>query len=122
MGKEKLVTIGIIVMILLVVGTIVYSKNAGLAVKDTPSEEVAKYIGEHSVLYVLSTCSHCRDQEDKFGINVKYLNIIVCDNNENLQKCKDAGIEYTPTWIINGQKYVEKQTIEKLKELTGYPG
>jgi len=122
MGKEKLITMGVVVLILLIAGGVIFFKNTSFTVKDTPSEEIAKYIGEHAVLYVLPTCSHCKDQEDLFGVNVRYLNIVDCSNIENRQKCIDAlGIEGKfPTWIISGQKYVGVQSVEKLKELTGY--
>ena len=123
MGKEKLITVGIIVFILLVAGGVIYIKGTSFSIKDFPVEEVAKYIGEHSVLYVQTGCIHCKEQEDLFGINVKYLNIIDCiSSSENIQACIDAGIESTPTWIINGEKYVGILSIEKLKELTGYQG
>ncbi|MDD5699989.1 MAG: hypothetical protein PHH00_02235 [Candidatus Nanoarchaeia archaeon] len=121
MGKEKLVTIGIIVLILLVAGAIIYNKTVGLAIKDTPSEEVAKYIGEHAVVYVQAGCHACTEQEKLFGDNWKYINSVDCTSSqENTQICINLGIEGTPTWIINGQKYVGVQSIEKLKELTGY--
>jgi len=122
MGKEKLITTGVVVLILLIASGVIFFKNTSFTVKDFPSEEVAKYIGEHSVLYVLPTCSHCKDQEDLFGANVKYLNIVDCSKIENRQKCIDAlGIGGRfPTWIINGVKYEGKKTIEELKELTGY--
>jgi glutaredoxin len=120
MVKGKLVTAGIVIAILLIAGAVIYSKTVGFAVKDIPSEEVAKYIGNHSVLYVQAGCSHCKDQEDLFGVNVKYLNIIDGIKEKNRQKFIDAGVNEVPTWIINGQKYVGVQSIEKLKELTGY--
>lgn len=121
MNKNKIVTIGIVILILIVAGGIIYLKNnTTFTIKDTPSEEQAKWIGEHSVLYVQTGCSHCKDQEDLFGVNLRYLNIIDCLKEENRQKCIDEGIEGTPTWIINNQKYVGVQSIEKLLELTGY--
>jgi len=87
----------------------------------TVSEEVAKYIGEHAVLYVQTGCIHCKEQEDLFGENVKYLHIFDCAaNTDNALVCNLAGITATPTWIINGERYVGVQSIEKLKELTGY--
>ena len=123
MRKEKLITVGIIVFILLVAGGVIYLKSTSFSIKDFPAEEVAKYIGEHSTLYVQTGCIHCKEQEDLFGSNVKYLNIIDCiSSSENIQACIDAGIESTPTWIINGEKYVGILSIEKLKELTGYQG
>lgn len=119
MQKEKLVTFGIVVVILLLAGGMLYFKNfGGGVVQDTPAESVAKWIGSHSILYVQTGCVHCEEQEDLFGINVRYLNIVNC--LENPQECNDAEIVKTPTWIIDGQKYEGVQSIEKLKELTNY--
>ena len=42
---------------------------------------------------------------------------IECD--KDLQKCQDAQITGTPTWIINNKQIEGTQTIKKLKELTG---
>jgi glutaredoxin len=121
MEKEKLITMSVIILVLLIAGGIIFFKSyQGFTIKDTLAEETAKYIGEHSVLYVQAGCIHCKEQEDLFGYNVKYLTIVDCFDSEGTQKCIDAGIEGTPTWIINGQKYVGVQSIEKLKELTGY--
>jgi hypothetical protein len=118
MNKNRIITIGVVLGILLIAGAIIYSKTVGFAVENTNSENVAKWIGEHSVLYVQTGCVHCKEQEDLFGKNVKYLTMIDCLTDA--QTCIDAGIEATPTWIINEQKYVGVQSIEKLKELTGY--
>lgn len=122
MKKEKLVTVGIIALVLILAGIIISFKTGliGQAVKGMPSEEVAKWIGGHSVLYVQTGCIHCIEQEKLFGDNVKYLTVIDCLKEGNTQACINAGIEGTPTWIINGQKYVGVQEIETLKELTGY--
>lgn len=119
--NQKLITLSVIAVILLVAGGIIYFNNfQGSTIQDIPSEEVAKWIGEHSVLYVQTGCSHCKVQEDLFGENVKYLNILDGIKPENRQKFIDAGIEVTPTWVINNQKYIGVQSVEKLKELTGY--
>ena len=118
MRKEKIITIGIVILILFVAGAVIF-KSTGLAViREIPSEEVAKYIGEHSVLYAQAGCIHCKEQEDLFGANVKYLNIVDC--LKDTEVCINLDIKGTPTWIINGQKYEGYQSIEKLKELTGY--
>jgi|WetSurMetagenome_2_1015567.scaffolds.fasta_scaffold1056867_1 glutaredoxin len=117
MNKKKLITPIVIVLMILLAGTIIYFKN--FQPSSEVSEEVAKYIGNHSVLYVQTGCSHCKDQEDLFGENVKYLTIVNCFVESERQKCIDAEIEGTPTWVINGEKYVGVQSIEKLKELTG---
>lgn len=78
-------------------------------------EELAKCIGENSVLYVQFGCHACEIQEDMFGDYVDYLEIIDCFYKKGL--C--AGITSTPTWEINGARYKGVQSIDKLKELTG---
>lgn len=77
--------------------------------------ETAKCIGANSILYVQLGCSHCEDQEEMFGGNYQYLNVVDCFFES--EKCAD--ITATPTWIINQKKYTSVQTIDKLKELTG---
>ena len=79
------------------------------------SENVAKCIGQNSILYVQSGCPHCEKQLELFGDNRKYLNIIDCIDSP--EKCQN--IIGVPTWIINGKQYSGVQSIEKLKELTG---
>ena len=121
MEKSKLATIMVVIVILIVAGGIIYLKNfQGSAVSDNASESVAKWIGEHSVLYMKTSCPHCQDQEAMFGDNVKYLNMIDGDKIENEQKFIDAGITAVPTWVINNQTYVGVQSIDTLKKLTGY--
>ncbi len=118
MNKEKMITVIVVALILLVAGIIIFYKNLSPVV-ETP-EEVAKWIGNHSVLYVQTGCIHCTEQEELFGENVKYLTIIDCVDAEGRQECIDNQIHSTPTWIINGEKYEGVQSIEKLKELTNY--
>ena len=121
MNKEKLITIGIVVLILLLAGGIMYFKSTGLTTQNTASEEVAKYIGEHSIVYTQAGCSHCIEQENLFGDNWKYVTSVDCiSSQESTQACINANITATPTWMINGQQYTGVQSIEKLKELTGY--
>lgn len=83
------------------------------------SEDIAKCIGENSELYIQTGCHFCKIQEDLFGENYNSLNIIDCLNISQTQRCVEAQILATPTWIIDGKKYEGIQTIEKLKELTG---
>ncbi|VVB83773.1 Uncharacterised protein [uncultured archaeon] len=122
MQKNKLATIGFVVLILAVAGGVIFFKNfQGASVQDTDAEKVAKWIGEHSVLYVQTGCIHCKEQEDLFGSNVKYLNIIDClASSENQQACAAAEIKATPTWIIEGKAYIGVETIDELKKLTNY--
>ncbi len=113
-SMERFITAIVIIAILGFSVYIIFNKPASQI-----SAETVKCIGQNSVLYTQTGCSHCADQEALFGDNLQYLNIIDCLKDGNMQKCIDAKIEGTPTWIIKNQSYVGVQTIEKLKELTG---
>ena len=84
---------------------------------ETPEEKTAKCIGENSLLYVSTGCFACETQQNLFGENIKHLQIINCRIQP--QKCSENQIISVPTWIINKNKYVSVQNIDKLKELTG---
>ena len=113
-GFDKLITIFVVIAVLIVAVFLMQNKNSAQA-----SPEVAKCIGQNSILYTQTGCSHCKDQEDLFGDNLKHLSMINCLEEGNLQKCIDAKIEGTPNWIIKNKSYVGVQSIAKLKELTG---
>jgi hypothetical protein len=102
-----------LLIILLIAGITIFAlnKTTGAAV----SEETAKYIGEHSVVYIQLGCHACEEQEKLFGDNWKYINVVDCFYTPD--KCQN--IQYTPTWLINGQYYVGVQSIETLENLTG---
>jgi glutaredoxin len=114
MNKERMITVGVIVAVLVLSITVIYLKKPNTHSGIT--EELAKCIASNSKIYVQTGCSHCRDQEALFGDYVQLLNSTDCAKDINA--CSVAGIEYTPTWVINGQKIVGVQTIEKLKTLT----
>ena len=79
------------------------------------NEQTAQCIGENSVLYTQLGCHACEIQEEMFGNNYQYLNVIDCFYEK--EKCTD--ITATPTWEINEERIIGVQSIEKLKELTG---
>ena len=110
---ERFITALVIIAILIFSIFIILNKPV------QAQSDVAKCIGQNSLLYTQTGCSHCKDQEDLFGNNTQYLNIIDCLQDNNMQKCISANIEGTPTWIIKNQSYVGVQTIQRLKELTG---
>lgn len=111
MKKTKLITIAIII------GVIIFAVFILNRSHPETSEEIAKCIGENSELYTQLGCSHCEDQEEMFGENLKYLEIVDCFYEK--EKCSVEDITATPTWKIKGEKYKGVQTIEKLQELTG---
>lgn len=109
MKKNLLITAIIIVAIILLIIYVNTKKSP------TTSEEIAKCIGENSVLYIQLGCPACQKQEELFGENSQFLTKVDCLYERD--KCE--GIEKTPTWIIDGEKYIGVQSIEKLQSLTG---
>jgi len=111
MNKEAWWTIAIII---LVIGLAYF-----ILTKENPQtdSEIAKCIGKNSELYVQLGCHACKTQEDLFGENYQYLNVIDCFYEK--EKCITLQITGTPTWIIKDKKLVGVQSFEKLKELTG---
>ncbi|HLC86983.1 MAG TPA: hypothetical protein VJH65_01770 [Candidatus Nanoarchaeia archaeon] len=109
MKKSRWITVIIITAILILSYFILTKKNPQMP------EDLAKCIGENSILYIQNGCIHCINQEKIFGENFKFLNYVNCTNNWDA--C--AEILGTPTWIINKEKHVGVQKIERLQELTG---
>ncbi len=109
MKKKNWVTLTVIVLVI-ILSVILLTKS-----HPETSEEVAKCIGKNSELYTQLGCSACKTQEEMFGENYEYLNVIDCW----FERDKCSNIEYTPTWIIKGEKYVGVQSISDLQELTG---
>ncbi len=113
--KKLVINLITVIIILGLIGVL-------LAVRNSPNnnnttEEIAKCIGENAILYTQLGCHACEAQEEMFGEYYKYLTIIDCwDERET---CTEKQIEYTPTWIINNEKVIGVQEIEKLQELTG---
>jgi len=107
--KKRWITTIIILIIIVISIIIINSKGNGV------SKETATCIGENSELYTQFGCHACQIQEEMFGKNYQYLNVIDCWYERD--KCFD--VQSTPTWVINNQKYTGVQSVKKLKELTG---
>ena len=103
-----------IIIIILIIFLVIYIKTRNPA---EVNQELAKCIGENSILYSQIGCIHCEKQKELFGESVQFLNIYECNNNWTY--CDEKGITGTPTWIINEKKYIGVQDIKTLKDLTG---
>lgn len=100
----------IVIISVLIIALIIMSRPG-----EPPTDKAtAQCIGENSVLYVQLGCPHCETQEEMFGSNKKYLEIIDCFYQRD--QCEE--ISATPTWLINGEYHEGVQSIEKLKSLT----
>lgn len=109
MRKRQIGFLVIVAVIILVIIILTRSSNG-------TSKETAMCIADKSIIYTQLGCHACEIQEKLFGDNYKYLNRIDCFYER--EECSDSNIQYTPTWIIKGEKYIGVQSIEKLKELT----
>ncbi len=69
------------------------------------------------IMYGTEWCIHCTNQKELFGNAFGKITSIDCD--EDTQQCKDAGVEWFPTWInSDGKKYSGTQTLAKLDEIS----
>ncbi len=110
--KKYLINTITITIVFILIIVLVVLKNKPI---NTTTEEIAKCIGENSVLYTQLGCHACETQEKMFGENYQYLTVIDCFYER--EKCSD--ITVTPTWKIKNKNYEGVQEIEKLQELTG---
>jgi hypothetical protein len=110
MNKKTWLTFGVILCVLIFAIILInYKPNY------ETSEELAKCIGENSILYVQLGCHACETQEEMFAENYGLLNTVDCFYER--EKCTD--IQVTPTWEIDRELYEGVQSVDKLKELTG---
>ena len=109
-----MINLATIIIIIALIGILLALRNSS---NEDTTEEIAKCIGENAKLYTQLGCHACEAQEKMFGENYQHLTIIDCWDDR--EKCAEKEIEYTPTWIINGEKIIGVQEIEKLQELTG---
>lgn len=109
MKKRSLITWAIILAMIILAITIIKTRGNNV------DAEIAKCIGENSVLYVQYGCHACAIQEEMFGNNYQYLNVIDCVYEP--EKCSE--IQATPTWLIDGEYHRGVQEIGNLQVLTG---
>jgi len=110
--KKKHIWNIVIILVIVAIGAFFFLRDTG----EVTLEE-AQCIGANSVLYVQTGCHACQIQEDMFGDFYEELTMVDCLGD--IEKCTIAGINATPTWIINDNLYAGVQSIEKLKQLTG---
>lgn len=119
--KKKAISALVTILIIVVIVAVLLYATIGKTPNVTVSADAAKYIGNHSIVYVQAGCIHCKEQEDLFGDNWKYITSLDCVSSQaNTQICINANITGTPTWVINGNQYIGVQSIQELENLTGY--
>lgn len=114
MKKRSWITLAVIVAVIILA---IFLINAS---KDGVSKKTTMCIANNSEFYTQLGCHACEIQKDMFGKNSQYLTIVDCwfEKEKCFQEIAEAGRFHTPTWVINGEKYIGVQSIEKLKNLT----
>jgi hypothetical protein len=112
-SKTKSIIVTLLIIIFIVIISIITLTKKPVET----DKDIVKCIGSKAILYTQLGCHACETQEQLFGDNYQYLDVIDCWYER--EPCTENNITATPTWIIDGEKTVGVQTIEKLKELTG---
>jgi glutaredoxin len=69
------------------------------------------------VMYGLSTCPHCLEQKELFGDSFKYVTYVECSEQQSL--CTAKGVQYVPSWEINGNIEVGVKPLDELARIAG---
>ncbi len=94
-----------------------------------PSSPFAVGLANHlqaidGTMYGAYWCPHCEEQKSLFGPVFKEVPYVECSPNGRgtppAQACLDAGIQSYPTWIIDGESYRGRRSLEELAQISGY--
>ena len=86
------------------------------------AEVLAKCLTEKGAkLYGASWCPHCKDQKEKFGDAIQFVNYVECADSSDPYKqakaCADADIQGYPTWVrADNERVSGSKTLEFLAE------
>lgn len=136
--RGQLFFITVVVGMITLIGTLaVYSPINSPRVEKNPFNittisnpaniELAQYLTESGAkMYGAFWCVHCHEQKELFGKQaVEKLSYIECEEggkDPQPDVCKAKNIQGYPTWEVKGQMYSGVQSLEKLAEVSGYPG
>ena len=102
----------VVIFLIIILSTIIITSRGNSHIKN----ETIQCIGDNAELYIQKGCHACEKQINMLEGDCECLTIIDCW--EQRKKCITNKITATPTWIINEEKYIGVQSLEKLKELT----
>ncbi len=90
-------------------------------------KQLASYLTQIGAkMYGAWWCPHCHEQKELFGRqawpSITYIECYDAGSNYQVKLCRDAGITGYPTWKINDQTLVGRQSLEDLADAAGYTG
>jgi len=109
------------VILIVVVGLGFGFSSTGFFLEEQDFEAAATCLtGKGVVMYGSFDCGACQKQKLAFGNGFQHVNYIECSPEWGSPEiCQKMGIEFFPTWIINGKKHVGVFPAERLAELAG---
>ncbi|MCH8329211.1 MAG: hypothetical protein IIB81_02350 [Nanoarchaeota archaeon] len=110
-SNKKIILISIIsIVFVLIIGGIGFSYMNSL--KPGPLDDFAQCLTEKgAVMYGATWCKYTQGQKAMFGNSMKFIDYR--DFSENPE------VKITPTWFIDGQKYENVQSFDKLALVSG---
>lgn len=121
--KDKILWIGVLVIILAFVGLIVWQR-----VRPGQYDALAQCLTDKGVKeYGAYWCPNCQRQKKDFGNSFKKLTYIECAlpggrGAGQTTECDDAGVKGYPTWVFpDGQRLEGYQPLSTLAETSGCP-
>jgi len=117
---KKLIAYGILLLILVGIGSLIYSSVVGSHKYD----DFAKCLTDKDAkFYGAFWCPRCADQKKLFSKSIEFVTYVECstpDRSAQLQVCVDAGITSYPTWIFEDESRLSGVIpLKQLAEKTG---
>lgn len=120
---------GVLIFWLVIVAIIVAGIGASFFVRAAPSQldGFAQCLKDKGVVfYGAFWCPHCQATKKMFGSAARLLPYVECstpNGQEQLQVCKDKGVQSYPTWTFPNSTttLTGERTLKELSELSGCP-
>ena len=120
---------GVLIFWLLIIVLIVAGVGASVFVRPGPGQldTFAQCLKDKGVVfYGAFWCPHCQATKAMFGSSARLLPYVECstpNGQEQLQVCKDKGIQQYPTWTFANSTttLTGERTLQELSQLSGCP-
>jgi len=118
MRNLKIIIIFVIIVIFLAIAVLVWGSGNKKNIANSLDNFAKCLASKNITMYSAYYCSHCEDQKNLFGDSFKYVPYVECTDDP--QKCVDAAITGTPTWIFpDGARLIGEQSLETLSQKSG---
>ena len=70
-----------------------------------------------AIMYGSDECTHCLSQKEDFEGSFDLITYVECRKQK--AECEKEAIVNTPTWKIDGKRYMGRRSLSELAELSG---